>query len=189
MEHIDSLRVHVLVDCGGWSGILIGSVSEAFLILKVQQEGVPIALTPLFVVAMNAVYAASAYPFGRLSDSMTHGSLLMFGLVVLVGADLLLALHGSWEIVLLGMGLWGLHMGMTQGLLAAMVAHAAPADLRGTAFGFFNLVGGLATLLANVLAGFLWDRSGASFTFYAGATFAGIAMLAIVVFPLMHKAR
>lgn len=176
-----------------WWVVGIGSVftlarfSEAFLVLRAQQGGIPIALTPLVMVAMNVLYAASAYPFGRLSDSMSHKQLLGLGLVVLIGADLVLALPGHWEIVLLGVGLWGLHMGMTQGLLATMVADTAPADLRGTAFGLFNLAGGLAMLLASVLAGILWDRLGAPFTFYAGAVFSGVALFGVMIGPMMSK--
>jgi MFS family permease len=80
-----------------------------------------------------------------------------------------------------GISLWGLHMGMTQGLLATMVAGAAPADLRGTAYGFFNLVGGLAMLVASALAGLLWDRLGSPATFLAGAGFGALSLLAIAV--------
>jgi MFS family permease len=128
------------------------------------------------MVAMNVIYSFSAYPFGKLSDRVSHTKLLALGLVVLAAADLVLATHDHWGAVLAGVALWGLHMGITQGLLATMVAHAAPADLRGTAFGFFNLVSGLAMLLASLLAGWLWDRLGASFTFYAGAAFCAMAL-------------
>lgn len=186
------IRRHNLLRLGPayWWVVGIGSVftlarfSEAFLVLRAQQGGIPIALTPLIMVAMNVIYAASAYPFGRLSDSMSHRKLLVLGLVVLIGADLVLAARDHWETVLVGVGLWGLHMGMTQGLLATMVADTAPADLRGTAFGLFNLAGGLAMLIASVLAGILWDRLGASFTFYAGAAFAGVAILGLAASPI-----
>ncbi|HEX5338285.1 MAG TPA: MFS transporter, partial [Gallionella sp.] len=154
--------------------------SEAFLVLRAQQGGIPVALVPLVMVAMNLIYAATAYPFGKLSDKMSHTKLLLLGLVVLVAADLVLASNDHWGTVLSGVALWGVHMGMTQGLLATMVADTAPADLRGTAYGFFNLVSGLAMLIASVVAGLLWDRLGASFTFYAGAVFCAIAMLGLV---------
>jgi MFS family permease len=169
-----------------WWVVAIGAVftlarfSEAFLVLRAQQGGIPIALVPLVMVAMNLIYAATAYPFGRLSDSMSHARLLLLGLVVLVAADLVLAHDDHWATVLLGVALWGIHMGMTQGLLATMVADTAPADLRGTAYGFFNLVCGLAMLAASVLAGLLWDRLGASFTFYAGAAFCALAMFGLL---------
>ena len=102
------------------------------------------------------------------------------GLVLLIAADIVLA-HGThWGIVLVGVALWGLHMGMTQGLLATMVAQAAPADLRGTAFGVFNLVSGVATLVSSVVAGFLWDRVGAAATFYAGAAFSAATIVLLV---------
>jgi MFS family permease len=150
--------------------------SEAFLVLRAQQGGVPVALVPLVMVAMNLVYAASAYPFGKLSDRMNHKTLLALGLVVLIAADLVLAANDHWGVVLVGVALWGIHMGMTQGLLAAMVTATAPADLRGTAYGFFNLMSGLAMLVASSVSGLVWDQLGASFTFYAGAAFSAIAL-------------
>lgn len=158
--------------------------SEAFLVLRAQHGGIPVALVPLVMVAMNLIYALSAYPFGKLSDQMSHMKLLALGLLVLIAADLVLAMNDRWGAVLLGVGLWGLHMGMTQGLLATMVADTAPADLRGTAYGFFNLTSGLAMLIASVLAGFLWDQFGASFTFYAGAVFCGIAVTGLTLYQL-----
>jgi len=161
--------------------------SEAFLVLRAQHGGIPVALVPLVIVAMNLIYALSAYPFGKLSDQMSHMRLLTLGLLVLIAADLVLAANDHWGVVLLGVGLWGFHMGMTQGLLATMVADTAPADLRGTAFGFFNLASGLAMLIASVLAGFLWDQFGASFTFYAGAVFCGIAVMGLTLYQLKSK--
>jgi MFS family permease len=168
-----------------WRVVAVGAVftlarfSEAFLVLRAQQAGIAMALVPLAMVAMSAVYAASAYPFGKLSDRLSHRALLAAGLGVLIAADAVLALAPTPATLLAGVALWGLHMGMTQGLLAAMVAATAPADLRGTAFGFFNLVSGVALLLASVLAGWLWDRFGAAFTFGAGAGFSALALLAL----------
>ena len=165
-----------------WGVVGIGAAftlarfSEAFLVLRAQQLGVAIALVPLVMVAMNLVYAASAYPFGKLSDRMSHKKLLVLGLVVLIAADLVLASSSHWGSVLAGVLLWGVHMGITQGLLATMVANTAPADLRGTAYGFFNLVSGIAMLVASVIAGLLWDQLGASSTFYAGALFCVVAL-------------
>jgi MFS family permease len=165
--------------------VVIGAVftlarfSEAFLVLRAQQSGIPVAWVPLVMVAMNIVYAVSAYPFGKLSDGMSHRKLLGMGLVVLVVADLVIARSTDWRGLMVGVALWGLHMGMTQGLLAAMVADTAPPDLRGTAFGFFNLVSGVAMLAASVIAGFLWDRLGAASTFHAGAVFSVAALLSL----------
>ncbi|WP_430625269.1 MFS transporter, partial [Ralstonia pseudosolanacearum] len=128
-----------------WWVVAIGAVftlarfSEAFLVLRAQRGGVPIALVPLVMVAMNVVYALSAYPFGKLSDRVSHTGLLALGLVVLIAADLVLGATDHWGAVLAGVALWGVHMGITQGLLATMVADTAPADLRGTAYGAFNL--------------------------------------------------
>jgi MFS family permease len=153
-----------------WWVVVIGAVftlarfSEAFLILRAQQGGLAIALTPLVFIGMNVVYAVAAYPFGKLSDNMSHGTLLVLGLIVLIGADIALAYSNHWSWVWLGITLWGLHMGMTQGLLARMVADTAPAELRGTAYGFFNLVSGVAMLFASALAGYLWDSLGAEWT-------------------------
>lgn len=168
-----------------WWVVGVGAVftlarfSEAFLVLRAQDSGIAVAWVPLVMVAMNIVYAASAYPFGKLSDRMSHHKLLAWGLLVLIAADLVLAMDAHWTSLLVGVALWGVHMGMTQGLLATMVADTAPADLRGTAYGFFNLVSGLAILLASVVAGLLWDRLGASFTFYAGAAFSVVALAAL----------
>jgi MFS family permease len=192
-HHLDGkrsqpIRRENLVRLGGayWRVVGVGAVfslarfSEAFLVLRAQQAGVAIALVPLVMVAMNAVYAASAYPFGKLSDRMSHRTLLAWGLLVLIASDLVLAMNGHWAIVLAGVALWGVHMGMTQGLLAAMVADTAPADLRGTAFGFFNLVSGIAILVASAVAGLLWDQWGAPSTFYAGAVFSALALLGLL---------
>ena len=168
-----------------WWVVGVGAVftlarfSEAFLVLRAQQGGVPVALVPLVMVAMNVIYALSAYPFGKLSDRLSHTNLLALGLVVLIAADLVLAASDHWAVILVGVALWGVHMGITQGLLATMVADAAPADLRGTAYGFFNLMSGLALLVASGLAGLLWDRLGASFTFYAGAFFCCVALVGL----------
>ena len=168
-----------------WWVVGIGAVctlarfSEAFLVLRAQQGGIQIALVPLVMVAMNLIYAMSAYPFGKLSDRVSHTKLLALGLVVLIAADLVLATSDHWGVVLAGVALWGLHMGITQGLLATMVANTAPADLRGTAYGMFNLMSGIAMLIASVVAGLLWDRFGASSTFYAGAVFCVIALIGL----------
>lgn len=169
-----------------WGVVVIGAVftlarfSEAFLVLRAEQLGVAMSFVPLVMVAMNIVYALSAYPFGKLSDSMSHGSLLGWGLVALVAADAVLAFAATWPTMLLGVALWGLHMGMTQGLLAAMVADTAPDDLRGTAFGLFNLVSGVVMLSASVIAGVLWERLGSQATFVAGASFAVVALLGLL---------
>ncbi|MBX9611948.1 MAG: MFS transporter [Burkholderiales bacterium] len=157
--------------------------SEAFLVLRAEQTGIAVALVPLVMVAMNAVYAASAYPFGRLSDRMSHTRLLAAGLLVLIAADAVLAWSSHWTGLLAGVALWGVHMGMTQGLLAAMVADVAPADLRGTAFGFFNLVSGLAMLLASGVAGALWQWWGPAWTFGAGAVFCALALGVLALRP------
>jgi MFS family permease len=174
------------LDAAYWRVVGIGALftlarfSEAFLVLRAQQSGMAIALVPLALVAMNLAFSLSAYPFGRLSDRLSHGVLLALGLGVLIAADVLLATGSHWTVIVLGIFVWGVHLGITQGLLAAMVAQAAPADLRGTAFGFFNLVSGIAMLLASVMAGLLWDRLGAPATFYAAAGLCVAALGALV---------
>jgi MFS family permease len=170
-----------------WWVVGIGAVftlarfSEAFLILRASQGGLPLALTPLVLVGMSVVYAISAYPFGQLSDRMSHAKLLALGIVVLIGADLALAHSNEWGWLALGIGLWGLHMGITQGLLARMIADTAPADLRGTAYGLFFLVSGIVTLIASAVAGWLWDSYGAPVTFLAGALFSALALATLFI--------
>ncbi|MFP2365371.1 MFS transporter [Enterobacter ludwigii] len=166
-----------------WWVIGLGAVftlarfSEAFLVLRAQQSGVPLALIPLVMVVMNVIYSFSAYPFGKLSDGMSHTRLLQWGLVVLIAADVVLALSTHWTGIIIGVALWGMHMGMTQGLLAAMVAKTAPADLRGTAFGLFSMVSGVGLLMASVGAGAIWELWGAEYTFYAGAVICLLMLL------------
>lgn len=163
--------------------------SEAFLILRAGGAGLPLTVVPLVLVAMNIVYALSAYPVGALSDRAPRGVILGVGLVVLVAADLWLALAGGLWGIGAGVLLWGLHMGITQGLLSALVADAVPAELRGTAFGVFNLVSGVAMLLASVLAGALWEFVGPQATFLAGAAFAGLAMVGVLPLDRALKLR
>ena len=153
--------------------------SEAFLLLRAQAAGLPLTLVPSVMVVMNVVYALSAWPAGVLSDGMGRYRLLTIGFALLIVADVILAVNGSVAVVMLGVALWGLHMGLTQGLLSAMVADTAPAELRGTAFGVFNLVGGIALLIASVVAGALWEIAGPEGTFLAGAAFTAVALLAL----------
>jgi MFS family permease len=172
-----------------WWVVAIGAVftlarfSEAFLVLRANQGGLALAWTPLVLIGMNLVYAACAYPFGKLADRFSHTALLGWGLLLLIAADALLAYSSSGVVFWAGVALWGLHMAMTQGLLATMVADVAPADLRGTAYGFFNLLSGLAMLVASGLAGWLWQSFGASTTFVAGIGFAGAALVLLLARP------
>ncbi len=161
-----------------WWVVIIGGAfalarfSEAFLVLRAQQSGFAPAWVPLVMVVMAAAYMLSAYPVGKGSDRINRSTFLTIGLVLLMLADLMLAQADSVAMVLLGVALWGLHMGFSQGILASLVADTTPAELKGTAFGLFNLVSGIALLLASVIAGGLWQRYGAGATFYAGACFA-----------------
>jgi len=153
--------------------------SEAFLLLRAQSVGLPLAVVPVVLVVMNVAYTLTAWPAGALSDRIGRYGVVTVGFALLVLADLALAIGGSVAIVMLGVVLWGLHMGLTQGLLSALVADTAPEELRGTAFGMFNLVSGVAMLAASILAGALWDIAGPAGTFLAGAAFTAIALAAL----------
>ena len=154
--------------------------SEAFLVLRAQSIGLPLMLVPAIMIVMNVVYAVAAYPAGMLSDRMDRVVVLMIGLALLIAADLFLALSPGLGGVMIGVVLWGLHMGFTQGLLATLIADAAPADLRGTAYGMFNLLGGAAMLAASVIAGELWVVWGPAGTFLAGAAFTAVALAGLL---------
>jgi MFS family permease len=168
-----------------WLVVLLGAVftlarfSEAFLVLRAQDVGVELALVPVVMIVTNLCYAGAAFPAGTAADRVGARKLLALGLVLLVMADLVLAAASSPVVALAGAALWGLHMAFTQGLLAKLVADAAPADLRGTAFGLFNLLSGGALLLANLIAGALWSAFGATATFGAGAVFAAVAAVGV----------
>lgn len=155
--------------------------SEAFLILRAQAIGVALMWLPAVLVLMNVVYALAAFPAGVLSDRFSRTGVLLLGIAMLMAADLCLALLSSLPGIALGVVLWGLHMGLTQGLLATLVADTAPAELRGTAYGVFNLVCGVAMLAASVIAGALWDSVGHAGTFMAGMGFAAIAFALLVL--------
>lgn len=169
-----------------WGLVMIATVltfarfSEAFLLLRAQDRGMATALVPMVLVVMNVVYASSAYPAGRVSDRMDRRVVLAAGCVALIAADVALALAAGPLAILAGVVLWGLHMGLSQGLLAALVADSSPPPLRGTAFGVFNLAGGVATLVASLLAGWLWTAYGAPATFYAGAAFTALALVGLL---------
>ncbi len=173
---------------GYWLIVALGGVftlarfSEAFLILRAKDVGVSLGLIPVIMIVMNIVYALFAYPAGVIADRLHPRLLLIVGLVVLIAADAVLAIANSPLIAFLGAGLWGLHMALTQGLLSKLVANAAPAELRGSAFGLFNLVSGGALLLASVIAGGLWSTYGPATTFMAGAGFAAIAAVGLLLY-------
>lgn len=161
--------------------LTLARFSEAFLLLRAQSLGVTITWVPMVLIVMNVVYAVSAYPFGKFSDNGSRHRLFVGGILFLILADLILAMTVNVWIVFLGAAFWGLHMGATQGLLAALVADAAPVDLRGTAFGVFNLANGVALLASSVIAGSLWTAVGPAMTFYAGALFSSAALAGLLV--------
>jgi len=166
-----------------WLVVAAGAVftlarfSEAFLVIRAHDLGLALALAPAVIAVLSVVFAVSAYPAGRLQDRLGSRPLLVAGLAVLIAADLILAFGQGLPATFLGIGLWGLHMGLTQGVLSALVAQAAPARLRGTAFGLFGLVTGVATLIASVAAGILWEAVAPEATFLVGAGFAGLALI------------
>lgn len=169
-----------------WWVVAIGAIftlarfSEAFLVLRAQSIGLPLALIPVVLVLMSLAYSLSAYPIGILSDRMDKAKILIVGLALLVVADVVLAFASGIIAVGVGVMLWGLHMGFTQGLLSALVAETAPEELRGTAFGMFNLICGLGLLAASIIAGALWDAAGPQGTFLAGAAFATLTALGLL---------
>lgn len=167
--------------------LTLARFSEAFLLLRAQNLGLSVTWAPMILIIMNVVYAASAYPFGKLSDNGIRRKLLAWGIVFLIMADLALALAVNIWAVGAGAALWGLHMGATQGILSALVADAAPADLRGAAFGVFNMASGIALLGASVIAGILWSSFGPAMTFYAGAIFSAAALAGLFVDTRSNK--
>lgn len=169
-----------------WRIVLIGATftlarfSEAFLVLRAQDVGLALSYVPLVMIVMNVFYAAVAYPAGAAGDRVSHRTLLLAGLLLLIAADVVLATAGTALVVFAGAALWGLHMAFTQGLLSKLVAETVPADLLGTGFGVFNLVSGVALLLASVIAGSLWSSFGPSATFMAGAAFASVTAIGLL---------
>ncbi|MDJ0512348.1 MAG: MFS transporter [Methyloceanibacter sp.] len=190
------IKLHDLGGLGRFYWLVVGAgaiftlarFSEAFLVIRAFGEGLPLALAPAVIAVMSIVFALSAYPAGRLQDHFGAWPPLLAGLAALIAADLLLAFGSGLVSVFLAIGLWGLHLGLTQGVLSALVAHAAPARLRGTAFGVFGLTVGVATLVASVIAGILWDAVSPEATFLAGAGFAGAAMIVFLMMRPVEQA-
>ena len=173
---------------GYWLIVVLGAVftlarfSEAFLILRAQDVGLTVGYIPIIMIVMNIFYSIFAYPAGIAADRLSARTLLMFGIIILVIADIVLAMALSPQVTFAGAALWGLHMAFTQGLLSKLVADTAPEDLRGTSFGVFNLVSGVAVFLASFIAGLLWTAFGASATFIAGASFAILAAIGLLLY-------
>lgn len=167
-----------------WRVVLLGAslsvarLTEAFLILRARQLGLADSLAPLVLVGMNTVYAAAAYPAGMLADGWNRRKLLAAGMGVLAAAHAVFARADGLGLIALGVALYGAHMALTQGLLSALVADAAPAELRGTAFGVFHFAGGLALLAAGLGGGLLWDYAGPPAMFMAGG---GVALLGLLL--------
>jgi MFS family permease len=181
LSEVNRFRAAFWVVVGISAVLTLARFSEAFLLLRSQNAGLPTVFVPAVLVVMNVFYALSAYPAGVLSDRVGRTEVLAIGIAFLAVADLILALGGTIPLVMSGVAFWGLHMGFTQGLLATLVADTAPAKLRGTAFGVFNLAAGVAILIASVLAGALWDLYGPAATFLAGAVFTVLAFVGFVI--------
>ena len=176
-----------------WWVVVLGAVfslsrfSEAFLILRGQQSGLSLTWAPLVMVVMSASYAVSAYPAGKRSDRTPRTTMLGISLVPLILAHIVLARTETVVALLVGVALWGLHMGFSQGTLSALVADATPRNLKGTAFGVFNLVCGVAMIPSNWLAGWLWQAHGAQTAFYVGAALATATLVLLVL--TRHRSR
>jgi MFS family permease len=170
-----------------WLVVIIGALfslgrfSVAFLALRAMELGLPVGLSPAVLILMGVVFSLASYPVGLLADRMDKGTLLALGFLALIIAELILGSATSYYVALIGVAVWGLHLGLTQGLLSTLVANSAPAHLRGTAFGVFNLANGVALLLASLVAGGLWQSFGASVTFYTGAGFASAALVLLLL--------
>jgi MFS family permease len=177
-----------------WLVVVLGAVftlarfSEAFLLLRAQDVGLALGYVPLVLIVMNVFYAGLAYPAGAAADRVSPRALLLPGLALLIAADLVLAVAAGPLLAFVGAALWGAHMALTQGVLSKLVADTAPAELRGTAFGLFNLFSGGALLLASVIAGALWSVLGAPATFLAGAAFAAAAAIGLLAYRTTPQA-
>ena len=177
-----------------WLIVLLGGIftlarfSEAFLVLRAQDVGLTLGYVPMVLIVMNVFYSVTAYPAGVAADRLSQKTLLIAGLAMLVAADLVLAAAASPLLVLTGAALWGLHLGLTQGLFAKLVADTCPAEFRGCAFGIFNLVSGGTLLLSSLIAGLLWSAYGASVTFFTGAAFTLLALLGLLAYPRASRA-
>lgn len=191
LKDIVTLNRSVWIVIFAASALTFVRFSEAFLLLKSEEAGFQPAWIPITMVIMHAVYGLTAYPVGKLSDAIGRTGILAASVAVLIAAYVTLACAGSIAVFLLGIVLWGLHMGLSQGLLATLIADAAPVHLKGTAFGVFNLMTGLTVLLGNVLAGLLWDIYGSSGTFFAGAILAcaSLPVLVMISRSATHRAQ
>ncbi|NTW81888.1 MAG: MFS transporter [Chlorobiaceae bacterium] len=176
-----------------WLIVTLGSVltlarfSDAFLVLRAQQIGLASGLVPMIMIVMNITYSVFSYPAGRAADKLQPKALLIPGTAVLIASDILLAIASKPFVAFCGAALWGIHMALTQGLLSKLVADSAPADLRGSAFGIYNLASGGTLLLSSVIAGALWNVSGAPATFVAGAVFASIATAGLLIYKPVSR--
>jgi MFS family permease len=172
-----------------WWVIIIGSVvslarfSEAFIILKASEDGLTPTMIPIVLIVMNVVYSITAYPLGKYSDKANHVRMLYIGMITLIAANMTFSSSSKPLVNLAGVVLWGLHLGITQGLFALMIANTAPVHLRATAFGVFGLVGGVMSLFASLIAGFLWTQLGSSFPFYASMGFSSIVIMLLLYYP------
>jgi MFS family permease len=168
--------------------LALARFSQAFLLLKAKQVGVDAAMVPLFMTLMGLVYGIAAFPCGALADRIDRRVQIRVGIGVLFGCYLVLATATDpWQAAL-GAALWGLQMGIIEGLMAAAISDAAPANLRGTAFGLYYFCTGLASLAASVAAGILWAQGGPALTFTIGAAVAVLAGAMAFFVPMGRRA-
>ena len=154
--------------------------SEFFITLHLKETGIALTWLPLIVVSMSVVQAFSAFPFGKLSDKMSRRQLLTFGVCLLILVDIIFAFSRSLPMLFLGIFLIGLHMGVTRGLIHAILSEPVPSHLRGTAYAVFYFLTGFSLLGANYMAGMLLESYGSSGPFLAGAVFATGALYVLM---------
>jgi MFS family permease len=178
-----------------WWAIVIASLlslarfSPAFLVLKAHATGVDAAYVPMILGLMYFVYSVTAYPFGVLADRFDRRLQLGIGTLILVGADAVLAHAQTIWGAAFGAALWGLQMGVTQPVIGAIVADAAPERLRGAAFGIYDLTIGLAAFAASSGAGILWSISGPGTAFGVSASIASGVALMLLLQPLLLRSQ
>lgn len=166
----------------------LGNSTDAFLLLRANQLGVPVALAPILWAVLNFVKAATGTYGGRLSDTLGRKPLIVGGWLLYAAVYFAFARAGApWQAWVL-FAVYGIFYGMTEGTEKALVADIVPRARRGSAFGWYNLAIGLGALPASLIFGWIWDRWGSSSAFAFGATLALVAsILMAIVAPGSHR--
>lgn len=159
--------------------------SNAFIVLKAADIGIDQAWIPMIIVLMHIAFSLSSYPFGMLADRLNPMRLLALGMVLLALSDLLFAFAANTAVLILGVVLFGMHLGATQGIFSAIVSEVAVSHLRATAFGVFNFFSGIALLVSGLVAGGLWELFGAQYCFAGGVVFAVLTLVLIQRFRFL----